>query len=72
MESKPEKKTKKKNLSNYEIKKKFTAWKPRYREPLTRRRIFRTKKAGASPKIYRQTQREAKFQTSSTIQKKFL
>lgn len=55
----------------FKRKKKYTAWKPRYREPLLRRRILRSKRTGIPPKIYRHTQREAKFQTSSTIQKKF-
>ena len=52
-------------------KKKYTAWKPRYREPLTRRGIFKTKRTAIPPKIYRSTHKETEFQTSSKLQKNF-
>lgn len=55
----------------FKRRKKYTAWRPKYRESLARRGFFRTKRTGVSPKIYRRTQREIKFQTSSTIQKNF-
>lgn len=55
----------------FKRRKKYTAWRPKYREPLTRRRIFRTKRTGISPKIYQRTYREAKFQTSSKTQRNF-
>ena len=55
----------------FKRRKKYTVWRPKYREPLTRRRIFRTKRTGISPKIYQRTYREAKFQTSSRVQRNF-
>jgi len=55
----------------FKRRKKYTAWRPKYREPLARRGILRSRRASLSPKIYGRTQRETKFQTSSKTQKKF-
>lgn len=51
--------------------KKFTAWRPKYREPIVRRSLFRAKKTGISPKIYQCTYQQKKFQTSYKFQRNF-
>ncbi len=55
----------------FKRRKKYTAWRPKYREPLARRGIFQSRRASISPKIYGRTQKATKFQTSSRAQKNF-